>query len=116
MMKACAVLLFVLVGCGIGNPGEGEKVGQIVRVNRHGLFCKTWEAQIMRGGFNNGTGASGAAFDFTIGDESQARKLQEYMENQTEIVLHYRSQFLYTLCSTESGGDFLVSAAPVAKR
>lgn len=103
----------LIAGCGIASPGEGEKVGQIVRVNQHGFICKTWEAQIMRGGFNNGTGASGAAFDFTVANEAEAETLRGYMESQTEVVLKYRTHGpFYSICSSESGGDFLVSVKP----
>lgn len=35
-----------LTSCGLNSPGNGEKVGQIVRLSKHGIFNKTWEAQI----------------------------------------------------------------------
>ncbi len=61
--------LGVLCLAGCKDMGNGEKVGQIIKLNRQGFFCKTYEAELIRGGLNNGSGAASTLFDFTIEDE-----------------------------------------------
>lgn len=113
-MKVRAVLLVsLLAGCGVGNSGDGEKIGQVVKVSRVGWFCKTWEGQLIRGGFTGGSGAMGTApFDFTVDDEGLAKEVSQYMRDQTEVVVTYRQEAVYSLCRSESGGHFLQSIAP----
>lgn len=108
--------LMALVGCGMSNPGDGEKIGQIVRVTHEGVICKTYEAQMIRGGMSNGSGGFGTTpFHFTIDDEKTADQLRKYMADQVEILIKYRTRFIYPLCSSESGGAFLTSIEPVKK-
>lgn len=96
-----------LISCGVNKPGDGEKVGQIVRLSKHGVFNKTWEAQIIRGGFNNGSGVNGMAFDFTIENESMVPLIREYMDNQKEVKIKYNTEGIYSIFRSDSGGDFL---------
>lgn len=88
------------------------KVGQIIAVHNGGILNDTYEAEILRGGFSSGSGANGQAFWFTIEDPAMAEKASQYMTNQTEVVLNYRSQGVYSGCSSSSGGDFAVSISP----
>ena len=98
------------------NPGTGEKVGQIVRMTNEGIVCKTWEAQLIRGGLNNGSGAFGVTpFEFTIIDPLMAEKVQDYMDSQQEVKITYITSGFYKTCSSGSGGDFLVSIEPRVK-
>ena len=107
----------MVTGCGINfSPGTGEKIGQIVKLSQEGLFCKTWEGQIIRGGMSGGNGAFGTVpYDFTIADEELAKKAAEYLQNQTEIILRYRVEFFYYLCDSGSGGHFVTSIEPAKK-
>lgn len=114
-MKRIAFILLslVVVGCGLNTPGESDKIGQIVSVHKQGMVCTTWEASIIRGGFSQGSGVNGAAFNFTIESDSLARVVQQYMKAGTEVEIHYRTEGIYKACRSDSGGDFLVSIAPV---
>lgn len=108
------VVLVALCGCGVNtNPGSGEKVGQVVRFTEEGLFCKTWEGQLIRGGMTGGSGAIGVVpFEFTIEDRATAERIQQYMRDQTEILIRYEMEGVYSLCRTGSQGHFLVSVEP----
>ena len=108
------VLLFGSVGCGVNaSPGDGTKIGQIVKLTKTGLFSKTYEAEIIRGGMTGGSGAFGVTpFDFTIESEEQAKTVQDYMDHQTEVIITYRSEGLYSLCRTDSAGHFLKTITP----
>lgn len=119
-MRNLALLVLIVSGCSFNtNPGTGEKVGQIVRVKEEGILCKTWEAELIRGGLTDGSGTIGAApFTFTVPDDERAVALSQHMRNRTEIIIRYRTAFIYWWCSTGSGGDYLeaVDLAPASAR
>lgn len=109
--------VFISVGCNVNlSPGTGEKIGQVVKLSQQGLFCKTWEGQLIRGGMSGGSGAFGTVpFDFTIENDEMAKKTQEFMQNQTEVVIKYRMEGLYAWCRSESWGHFLTSIESAKK-
>lgn len=118
MRKTMLFLLALasLTACGInGSPGNGEKIGQIVKLSKVGLFSKTWEGEIVRGGFQGGGGVNGQAFYFTVESDSLAKQVTDFMERQTEVRIHYRTEGIYAIARTESGGDFLVSIQPTSR-
>lgn len=102
MFLSMIMLMGVLMLTGCWDTGGGEKIGVITRINKVGAFCKTWEGEIIRGGINNGTGAMGTAFHFTIeNDPALVKKVQDAMEHQTEVKISYRSEGI-TFCRSES--------------
>ena len=109
--------LVVLAGCGINtSPGNGEKIGQVVKLSKQGMICKTWEGQLIRGGMTSGSGAFGTVpFDFTVEDEALAREVEQYMRTQTEVTITYEMEGAYKLCRTDSGGHFLKSIRPATQ-
>lgn len=110
-----SLLVGVLGGCYCRAPGTGQKVGQIVKISKTGIFCDTWEAQLIRGGFSSGSGTVGTQpFDFTVEREADAQRLMALMERQTEIRLVYRTDGIGSICHSDSGGDYFVSATPLA--
>lgn len=116
--RASVVLACVMaVGCGMHpQPGTGEKIGQIVRIERTGIFCQTWEAQIIRGGLSQGSGTMGAAFGFTVNSAALADAVTKAMRDQSEVLIRYRSRTFYSLCSSDSGGVFLESISAVTPK
>lgn len=111
------VFIVPVSGCGV-NPsnGNGEKIGQVIKVSKQGWISKTWEAQLIRGGMVGGSGSFGVVpFDFTIESEVMAQKVTEYMENQTEVLIKYSIEGVYSAFRTESGGHFLISIEPAKK-
>lgn len=114
MKRMVTVLALLMAGCVCANPGEGEKVGTIVKMARTGLLCDTWEAELIRGGFTSGSGAMGVTpFDFTLA-ESQVDTVRKLMERNVEVKLHYRSQLASSPCKTDTG-HFLESITPLGK-
>ena len=110
----CLAVILLISGCGINfSPGDGEKIGQVVKVNHQGWQRVTWEAQLIRGGMNNGSGAFGVApFDFTIESEDMAKKVQEYMKSQQQVIIRYRMEGCWSLFRSDSNGHFLTSIEP----
>jgi predicted small secreted protein len=106
----CSIVLLLATACGINtSPGYGEKIGQIVKVSRVGMFSDTYEAEIMRGGLQGGSGTVGQSFHFTIPSKEMADQAQKMMEGQKEVLLKYRAEGLFSLSRTESQGHFATS-------
>jgi hypothetical protein len=90
-------------GCGSGfDSGDGKKIGQIVKIGEHGVFCSTYEAEIIRGGFSGGSGVNGLALDFTIKNKKLYEALVVSMENQQEIELSYDKRAFSGPCYSDS--------------
>lgn len=110
-MKKLAILLtLTLGGCAFASdPGTGEKIGQVIKLSHQGIIIPTWEAQLIRGGMSNGSGAFGVKpFDFTVSDEL-VPDVQRAIEAQTEVLIHYYRPFIYSLFASDSRGYYLVS-------
>ncbi len=96
--------------------GDGTKIGQVVKLSKQGFIRQTWESQLIRGGMVGGSGAFGTQpFDFTIEDDDLVQKVEQYMEDQTEVIIKYRIEGLYWPLRSESSGCFLVSIEPAKK-
>jgi len=106
-----ALLGCILTGCGVNtNPGTGTRTGQIIMLRKEGIFCKTWEAEIIKGGMSGGSGSFGVQpFYFTLQTDDQAKQFQGYMDKQTEVEIQYHTKGIYSCFRSSSGGDFLDS-------
>lgn len=100
----------LLAGC--WDKGGGEKIGSITRLQRTGLFCKTWEGEIIRGGLNSGSGVIGYAFHFTVENEALAQQVQKAMEAQQEVKISYNEEAFW-FCRSDSNGFFLSKIEPL---
>lgn len=94
-----ALMAVALTGC--INNGQGEKIGHLTKVARQGVVCPTWEAEIVRGGMNGGSGVNGQSFDFTVSSDAEAEQLRQAMVAQKEVKISYRSEAM-TFCSSDS--------------
>ncbi len=110
-ISALVAMGATLGGC--WDTGAGDKVGTITRLNKRGVFCKTWEGEIIRGGLNTGSGVMGGAFHFTIESEDLAKKVQHYMDTQQEVKIGFRSEGI-TFCRSDSNDYFLTSIEPLS--
>ncbi len=113
MKRLLSVLLPLLLLAGCWDTGSGEKVGVVTRVVADsGVFCKTMEVEIMRGGLNSGTGVVGSAFHVTVTNQKDFEFLSKAMETQQEVKVKYRKEFA-TWCRSDSPENaFLSSAEP----
>lgn len=101
-----ALIAAGLSGC--YETSNGEKIGIITKIAKQGVFCQTWEAEIIRGGLNGGTGVNGSAFHFTVADDATAKKITEAMEAGQEVKISYRAE-MATFCRSDSENHFLKS-------
>jgi len=105
-----ALSTILLAGC--WDTGRGEKIGSITRLNRQGVFCQTWEAEIIRGGLNTGSGVMGQAFHFTIENDALAKEVEKYMNSQQEVKITYKRE-LNSFCRSDSADIFLEKIEPL---
>lgn len=97
-------LSVTLTNC--GDCGNEAHVGSVVKLGKTGAVCKTWEAEIVRGGLNNGSGGvSATAFSFTIEDERLVRLVQDAFDKQYEIKVEAHVEGA-TLCRSDSEDHF----------
>lgn len=85
------VLISVCLLTGCWSTQKGQKSGIIVKVAKEGKFWGTYEGEIILGGLENASGASGRAFHFTLGQfKTKLVKQAEYaMENNKHVILTY---------------------------
>ncbi len=107
-----AVLASSILLSGCWETGTGEKVGVVTKLAKTGLFCKTWEGEIIRGGLTDGSGAMGQSFQFTIEDESLVPIIQDAVKHGKEVRIQYRSEAI-TWCRSDSGDHFLTKVEVV---
>ena len=99
----------ILCGCGVNpNNGDGTRTGQFVALHKKGLFCKTWEAELIKGGMAGGSGSFGVAPFWVTVPEEMAAQVQNNLDTQAEVEIKYHSAGIYSLFSSDSGGDFLI--------
>jgi hypothetical protein len=112
MKRALIVLAAAVALAGCIDIGNGEKVGVVTRaVDGSGVFCKTMEVEVTRGGMNAGTGVVGAPFHATVVNRKDFDVLVKAMESQEEVKIKYSSE-LATFCRSDSAGHFITSVEP----
>jgi hypothetical protein len=94
MKKSLFSLIILLSSClltGCWSVQKGQKSGVIVKVAKEGKFWGTYEGEIILGGLENASGASGRAFYFTLGQfKSELVKQAEFaMQNNKHVIISY---------------------------
>lgn len=109
---ALAVIIVAVGGCN-RHVGRGEKVGTIIKLSQEGYFYKTWEAELIRGGMNGGSGAfSTTPLHVTVSDESLLPAVQKAFDEQKEVVVtysEYSNVFPITTSECTEGCKYLTS-------
>lgn len=95
------MLIVILISClltGCWTVQQGQKSGVIVKVAKEGKFWGTYEGEIILGGLENASGASGRTFYFTLGqfETDLVEKAKFAMENNKHVVISYHCD-AYTL-------------------
>lgn len=107
--------ILFLSGCGSGcNSGDGKKIGRVVKIAKHGVFCTTYEGEIIRGGFSGGDGANGNSLHFSIKSQKLVNALTKAMENQEEVELSYNHQVFSGPCYANT--DYIATGFKILKK
>lgn len=81
----------------------GERTGTIIKVADEGMFIKTHEAEMIKGGMNVGSGGFGVApFFFTIRDEKLFPVIQQAFDSGKEVTIKYHQELS---CVIDSEGN-----------
>lgn len=102
----------ILTGC--WETSNGEKIGTIVKFAKEGMFIKTWEGELIRGGLNNGGGSFGKSFHFTVEDKSMVDEITYALETQKTLKVKYHQEFA-TLWRTETSDNTFLNSIEVIK-
>lgn len=104
-LSIASLLLFT--GC--GEIAKGTKIGQVVKINESsGLFFKTVEIEMIRGGFNSGSGAQGSSLHFTVENDYDLSKLsllKKAMIDGSEIEVDYHTEIV-SFFRSDSNNNF----------
>lgn len=77
--------LVVLTGC--WTTKSGQKSGIIVKVAKEGKYWGTYEGELIRGGLDNASGATGKEFHFTLGQfhSDLVKKAELALQNNNHV-------------------------------
>jgi len=92
----------LLPGC--WTTQSGQKSGIIVKVAKEGKYWGTYEGELIRGGLDNASGATGREFQFTLGQFKSDLVNQAIfaMENNKHVVLSYHCDLMVMPWSGET--------------
>lgn len=98
-MKIVVLLIaaLFLASCQFGNPGNGEKVGQVAKVTSEGLMCKTLTVLV--------TGKyGGGELHVTVPTENDAlaNLVRHFQDTQEQVKVKYHSEWIKSACSNET--------------
>jgi hypothetical protein len=94
LFSSFLLMFFLLSSCSISTPSKGQKIGVIVKLSECGVFNKTWEGELIRGGLSDGSGVIGSTFHFTIEDPVVLELAVRYFEDQREVQITYQTEFI----------------------
>nr|WP_028388579.1 hypothetical protein [Legionella fairfieldensis] len=86
------VIMCLLTGC--WTTKEGQKAGIIVKVAKEGKYWGTYEGELIRGGLENASGATGREFHFTLGQfkSELVKKAEMAMQNNDHVLISYHCE------------------------
>lgn len=113
-MKKILSILICLSLTACYQTQEGDKVGTITKLAKQGVIFGTWEGQIIRGGLSGGSGGFGQAFEFTVEKPEVLAQMQNAMNAQQEVRIHYHKEAI-TWLRSESGDYFVDSVQILGK-
>ena len=108
-MLLMILLSFFFTSCNMQTPQTGQKVGRIVKIAEEGLFFKTCEGELIRGGLVDGSGSLGGSFHFTIEDEYLKKLAMQAFEEQSEIIMRYRVDLVTSITRSECRNSYFVT-------
>lgn len=75
---------------------SGQKTGNIVKFSKEGFLIKTYEAELIRGGMNDGSGSIGKSFHFTVENKSLIETINKAISTNKQVKINYHQEW-YTL-------------------
>ncbi len=75
---------------------DGDRAGTITKFSRKGFVFKTYEGELLQGGFSEGTGQLNAKeflFSVSPGRDSVAKKIETALLTGKRVRLHYEEKY-----------------------
>jgi len=75
---------------------DGDRAGTITKFSRKGFVFKTYEGELLQGGFSEGTGQLNAKeflFSVSPGQDSVSRKIESALLTGKRVRLHYEEKY-----------------------
>lgn len=89
------ILLGVLWFVSTGYYSSGNRAGTISKFSERGYLFKTWEGQLMEGGYSGETGSLTPRFwDFSTTQDSVVNKIREALATGERVTLIYQEKFV----------------------
>lgn len=108
MWRLAAIAVLALAGCGHGvNYSDGERAGTLTKFSRKGVFCPTWEGEMVLGGFRAGTSSEGGStmvanvWEFTAENPADIKTLEAAVGGRIKV--RYHEGVLRGWCTSDSG-------------
>lgn len=114
--KYLALIALILTACQISTPMSGQKIGRIVKISDEGLFWKSCEGELIRGGFVDGSGSMGGSFHFTIENHLHKDIAYKAFESQQEVIITYDTPFVTSLTRTDYSPPHFVKNITIVGR
>jgi hypothetical protein len=107
MKKILIITLFSALLTGCYQTENGEKLGSIVKFAKEGVIFGTYEAEIIRGNLNEGSGSFGKSFHFTVEGKHLIDKVKNLMSNGKQVKINYHKDLITRPFRCESDNYFL---------
>lgn len=112
MKKALCLLMLPLALTGCWETAKGDKIGIIVKCASEGIFVKTYECEMIRGGLNSANGVMGQSFHFTVENKNDIAIVEQALADQREVHVHYHKEWI-TLWRTETSDNSFLDSIEV---
>lgn len=106
-MRFILILILMAATVGCWETERGEKIGTIVKFSKEGFLIGTYEAELIKGGMSEGTGAFGKSFHFTVENRDLIEKVNELIKNQNEVRIKYHKEWFAMPWRCQSNNYFL---------
>lgn len=99
-------LSLFFAGCNTA-PGTSTYRGTVVHIAKEGIFNKTWEITLIKGGLTDGSGAFAGSKECTA-PERLVPLLEAAQKNGQEVSIRIRTPMVYWTLQSGSGGHFVM--------
>lgn len=88
------LMLSMLFLSGCWTTKSGQKSGIIVKVAKEGRYWGTYEGELIRGGLEDASGATGREFHFTLGQfhSDMVKQAEKAMQNNSHVIIYYHCE------------------------
>lgn len=93
---------------------NGDINGQIIALTSSGMFVKTLECKIIRGGMDDGSGGFASSMWLTVENKNLLPKIKKFMNEKKFINIQYHKEFA-TFCRSDSDNFFINDIEEIKK-